>query len=216
MMNYCVYKHVFPNGKVYIGITSMNPCKRWANGFGYKKQPMIFNAINKYGWDNIKHEILFTNLSKRDAEKKEIELIAYYKSNQYECGYNVANGGNSTGTVSEETKKQISEALKGKSKKHPPFEGKKHRLESRIKLSNKRKGTMNPMYGKHLSGETKRKMSESHKIGKLCKSIICIETGEIFKSASDVARRMKLSQGNVSSVARGEREHTKGYHFKYV
>lgn len=215
-MEYFVYKHTFPNNKVYIGITSQNPLRRWANGYGYKKQSYVFNAICKYGWDGIKHEILYSGLNKKDAEEKEIELIATYKSNCRKYGYNVANGGSAIGTMSEETKTRISHKLKGIPKATPTFKGKKHKLESRIKLSNKRKGKMNPMYGKHLSDETKSKMSESHSNGVLCKAIICIETGEIFISASDVARKMNLSQGNVSSVARGERKHTKGFHFQYI
>lgn len=31
MMNYSVYKHTAPNGKIYIGITSMKPENRWNN-----------------------------------------------------------------------------------------------------------------------------------------------------------------------------------------
>ena len=91
-MSYCVYKHTCPNGKVYIGITSGNPLKRWANGKGYENQ-YFYRAILKYGWDNIKHEILYTDFSKEEACEKEIELIALYKSNQRECGYNVNDGG---------------------------------------------------------------------------------------------------------------------------
>lgn len=34
--NYTVYKHTSPVDKVYIGITVMNPVRRWANGLGYK------------------------------------------------------------------------------------------------------------------------------------------------------------------------------------
>lgn len=30
-----VYKHTSPSGKVYIGITSRDPTKRWANRWGY-------------------------------------------------------------------------------------------------------------------------------------------------------------------------------------
>lgn len=216
LMEYCVYKHTFPNKKVYIGITAQNPIKRWANGFGYKKQPYIYNAICKYGWNNIIHEILYSGLSKECAEKTEIELITVYKSNRREYGYNVANGGNTIGSVSDETRKKISSSLKGIPKERSPFKGKKHRPESKIKLSNKRKGKLNPMYGRQLSDETKTKMRSSHINGALCKSIKCLETGEIFVSASDVARKMNLSQGNVSSVARGEREHTKGFHFMYI
>lgn len=216
MMSYFVYKHTFPNGKIYIGITNQKPEKRWGKGNGYRRQPYIYNAIKKYGWLNIKHEILYSGLSKEEAENKETELIAKYKSNQNAFGYNIANGGNSTGTVSEKTKEKISNSLNGRPKEKPPWKGKHHSAETKMKLSNLRKGSKNPMYGKHVSDDTKAKMSDSHKDCSLCKSVICVETGETFKSASDAARKMNLSQGNVSSVARGTRKHTKGYHFKYV
>lgn len=63
--NFCVYKHTFPNGKMYIGITSKTPNNRWENGTGYTKQhqPVMYYAIQKYGWNNVKHEILFTDLT---------------------------------------------------------------------------------------------------------------------------------------------------------
>ena len=54
---FTVYKHTTPNNKLYIGITSRRPQTRWANGFGYRNNEYFFNAISKYGWDNIKHEI---------------------------------------------------------------------------------------------------------------------------------------------------------------
>ena len=55
-MSYTVYKHTFPNNKVYIGITSQSVSRRWRNGEGYRnKQQLIYRAILKYGWDNIKH-----------------------------------------------------------------------------------------------------------------------------------------------------------------
>lgn len=89
---YIVYKHTCPNKKVYIGVTCRNPSYRWNNGKGYIGQ-MFYNAILKYGWDNIKHEILFDSLTKEEAEAKEVELIAAYKSNQREHGYNISSGG---------------------------------------------------------------------------------------------------------------------------
>lgn len=93
-MNYCVYKHICPNGKVYIGITSQNPLRRWREGNGYIHNDYFYNAILKYGWDNIRHEILFSNLTEEEACEKELELIAEYKSNQREFGYNICDGGN--------------------------------------------------------------------------------------------------------------------------
>ena len=78
---YIVYKHTTPRGKVYIGITGNTVERRWQNGRNYKNNKHFTNAIKKYGWDNIKHEILFDNLTKEQAEEKEILLIKKYKSN---------------------------------------------------------------------------------------------------------------------------------------
>lgn len=72
------------------------------------------------------------------------------------------------------------------------------------------------MYGKHVSEETRRKMSETHKRGKLCKHVLCVETGETFVSTTEAAKAPGLSQSNVSAVARGVRKHSKGYHFRYI
>ena len=77
MENYKVYKHTFPNGKVYIGITQQTLIRRWQNGKGYYKNSFISKAINKYGWENVKHEVLFENLTKEEAEQKEIEHILF-------------------------------------------------------------------------------------------------------------------------------------------
>lgn len=74
-MNYKVYCHISPNNKVYIGITQQEPKQRWQGGKGYKENQYFYRAIQKYGWDNFQHEILFENLTKQEAEKKEIELI---------------------------------------------------------------------------------------------------------------------------------------------
>lgn len=114
--NYIVYKHTCPNGKVYIGITCETLAQRCKRGKGYRPNQIFWKAILKYGWDNIRHEILYEGLSCKEAEQKEIELIAEYKSNQIEYGYNQASGGgvNCGFTLKESTKKKISEANKGK------------------------------------------------------------------------------------------------------
>lgn len=113
--NYVVYKHTSPNGKCYIGITCQNPpTKRWMNGRGYKYNEYFSRAISKYGWGNFLHEILIQDLTQQEAEEKEVELIAYYKSSDRKFGYNLDLGGTGAGKVSEETKKKMSEAGKGK------------------------------------------------------------------------------------------------------
>ena len=61
-MKYTVYMHEHrENNKRYIGITCQNPQKRWGNGKNYKPSSYFRNAIDKYGWDMFRHEILYTN-----------------------------------------------------------------------------------------------------------------------------------------------------------
>lgn len=114
-MNYVVYVHIFPNGKRYVGITSQEPERRWQNGYGYKPQQLMYRAINKYKWHNIEHKILYTNLTKYEAEQMEIELIREWKTNDNRYGYNSSSGGELTslGCVpSKEKRQKISKKLK--------------------------------------------------------------------------------------------------------
>ena len=79
MKTYIVYEHISPSGKRYIGITSNTPKRRWGvDGEGYSKQQKFYRAIQKYGWDNFEHNILYTNLTEEEASKKEQKLIKYY------------------------------------------------------------------------------------------------------------------------------------------
>lgn len=92
-VRYVLYKHTFPNGKVYIGITCQKPERRWSKGYGYYQNERMFRAIKKYGWDNIKHEILYEDLTEEEAYLKEIDLIAEYDSTNVAKGYNIHKGG---------------------------------------------------------------------------------------------------------------------------
>ena len=110
--NYTVYLHTSPSGKYYVGITSISVEQRWQNGRGYKRQ-VFYRAIQKHGWDNIDHEIIASNLTKEEAENFEILLIKELHTTNPNYGYNVDNGGNSIGKMSEETKKKLSNKHKG-------------------------------------------------------------------------------------------------------
>ena len=90
---YTVYKHTFPNNKVYIGITRRKPEERWLRGRGYYRNEIMYNAILKYGWDNIKHEILYTDLTQEEAYETEIKLIAEHNATNKIYGYNRHEGG---------------------------------------------------------------------------------------------------------------------------
>lgn len=93
MREYTVYKHTnIINNKVYFGITCQQVNRRWQNGSGYKGT-YFGNAISKYGWENFKHEILYTGLNLKEACDIEKELIKKYNSNNKKYGYNIAEGG---------------------------------------------------------------------------------------------------------------------------
>lgn len=85
----CIYRHTFPDGKIYIGQTiSGNEESRWKEGVGYYGQKKVFAAIVKYGWDNIRHEIILDGLTAEEADAEEHRLIREYDS--IASGYNTS------------------------------------------------------------------------------------------------------------------------------
>lgn len=116
MSNYTLYKHTFPNNKLYFGITCRPLIERWRkDGSGYRKNPSMWRAIKKYGWDNVKHDILFENLSEEAANKLEQEYINKFNTTDRRFGYNIMPGGlvASGWHHSEESKKKMSIAQQG-------------------------------------------------------------------------------------------------------
>ena len=112
---YLLYVHVFPNGKMYVGITCINPFRRWRNGLGYRNQPLMKRAIDKYGWNNIRHVIMYENLDYDTAVWKERLLIKLFNTNSYNDnsnGYNCDNGGEGAKghKVSEKAKENMRKA----------------------------------------------------------------------------------------------------------
>ena len=94
-----VYVHIVPKSlsgydwdKYYVGITSNKVNERWQKGEGYKTQ-FFYRAIQKYGWDNISHEIIAEHLTENEAKNMEKELILKLKSYIDKYGYNATFGG---------------------------------------------------------------------------------------------------------------------------
>ena len=164
---YKVYKHTLPkevsgkeNDMVYIGITCQEKVYyRWGrNGIKYKSSTYFYNAIQKYGWDNFHHEVLFDGLTKEEANRKEVELIYEYDSANKLKGYNMELGGNGQGKHSLETRAKISQAKKG----YKFSEESKQKMSDSQRALN-RKGENSPVYGTHHSEEVRRKLSEKAK-----------------------------------------------------
>lgn len=125
-----VYKHTSPSGKVYVGITSKPRVNdRWENGTGYAGCTYFRRAISKYGWNNIKHEILLSGISKSEAIYSERYLVRWYK--MHNISYNISDGGEGVSGIklSKEHKEKIGKANIGKNV------GKKRTDETRKILS---------------------------------------------------------------------------------
>jgi group I intron endonuclease len=174
---YTVYIHINKiNGKKYIGITRCNPEKRWKNGNGYNKNDYFRRSIEKYGWDNYEHEILFSRLTKSDARKKEASLIGEFQTFNKKYGYNLTHGGECGDIPTVETRQKISKANSGE--RHPMFGkfGKKHTEKTKQKIGESSKGRNvgvnspnfgkfgeeHPSFGRKRSIESRKKMSEAN------------------------------------------------------
>jgi group I intron endonuclease len=98
MDNYIVYEHKNKiNGKSYIGITKQRPSARWRHGKGYTKNKHFDDAIQKYGWDNFEHKILFEKMTVEEALFTESFLIEQYDLTNPLKGYNISKGGSQKG-----------------------------------------------------------------------------------------------------------------------
>ena len=88
---YKVYVHIFPNGKRYYGYTSRKSINERFNkeGNGYKTQPLMWNAIQKYGWDNIEHKIIKEFNTESEALEYETKMIEKYDTTNPQHGYNI-------------------------------------------------------------------------------------------------------------------------------
>lgn len=167
------------NNKIYIGKTNRTVAERWKEHIRDARAarfPMpLHRAINKYGASSFTHEVLAQTDSETELVDLEIALIKQHNSSNKQVGYNATNGGDGG-------------PAKAGEKHH--FFGKKfteqHRANLRAaKLINKRtwspeqkkqmsarfsgqgnpmfgkSGSLHPSFGKHLSEETRRKISEA-------------------------------------------------------
>lgn len=196
-----IYTITNPKGKVYIGQT-VNPIKRKSKykTLDCKGQVKIYNSIRKYGWDNHKFEIIQTLNDCTNEELNTLEIAFIKEYNSLRDGLNLHTGGLGTrGLVwSQESRNRMS-LLKTGSKMPPrgPIS-----LDTRTKISVALKD-------KKRSKEAIAKSA----MGK-SKSVICIETGIIYKSAKEAEITLGLGH-NVNSVCKGLRKTAGKLHFKY-
>ena len=236
MNNYCVYKHTSPSGRVYIGITNQKPERRWRNGEGYKPQngheSSFYNAIKKYGWGNIKHEILFDGLTKEEACQLEVETILRYKSRDPRLGYNILKGGDvPLAECPEDVKRKMSESSFKKWEKEEyifSHTGEQHwthkkgfsqkAIEAMRQSNVGRKRTQEQIEFLREKGKNQKRLLG--KDNKKSTPILCLSMdGAVlhkYYGALEAERETGVCFQNIFKVCNGERKSAGGYRWQYA
>lgn len=133
MIIYCI---LFPNGKRYIGKTECSLEKRKVQHKHHSKygKTTLYNAIRKYGWDNLDWVILEECENVDTLNRQEEDWIRRFKTLNYDKGYNLREGG----------------------------EGGKHHETTKMKISLANSGENNGMYGK-TSWNKGKKLTKEHR-----------------------------------------------------
>lgn len=225
--NYVVYRHIAPNGKMYVGVTKQNPPRlRWLNGKGYNENQHFANAINKYGWENFKHEILLEGLTAKQASLAEQIFISYWHLTDPNYGYNINGGGLTRFHVSESTREKLSLSKRGiknpnygkdLSGVHAPNYGKHHSEATKRKFSEQRRGKNNSFYGKRHTEKSKALMREH--LPKRAVAQIDMNTNEvinIFVSQKEAERQTGTYHSHIAKCCKGKAGYANGYKWKYA
>ena len=199
---WCVYIHISPSNKAYIGITSGAPEHRWQNGAGYLKktkygdyqQPSIANAINKYGWNNFEHIVWADQLTKDQACKIERLLILLFNTQNRDFGYNIRSGGSDGGkgrVASEITRSRLSISHKGQENSN---KNKKMSEEQKQKLRDAFANSPN------RGDEWRMKISAGKKGKKMPREAVERMRERQIGHAVSEETRMKISQANTGRI----------------
>lgn len=198
---YCIQNKI--DGKCYIG-KSINIPKRWKehrallrNGNHYNKH--LQNAWDCHGEASFRFKVL-EYANPNELADLEIAYISEYDAFG-ENGYNFTMGGEG-GLLgmpkSEETRRKISEANKGRP----------HTPEEKAQLSKALKG-------RGFTEEHKKRIGEANKTNHV-KPILCVETGQIFKSLKEAGKYFNTDSSNIGHACKGRQEKAKGFHFTYI
>lgn len=220
MKAYCVYCHTNKtDGKKYIGITCNKPEIRWGKGRGYVNNRYFSRAISKYGWDGFDHEILYTELTKEQAEEIEIRLIKEHSTTDPACGYNIEQGGNSFDKFTDEIRAKISQSLKG----HYVSEETKEKIRaSKIGQPSGQKGykrtpeqiERNRLSHMGIPAWNKGKVWSKEERAKFGgKPVKCVELDKVFRSAHEASEELNIAVSSICGCRRGLRKTAGGYHF---
>ena len=204
-----------PSGKSYIG-QSVDLQKRkyaflrFGNIYGGQK---INCARKKYHHKSLWNYTILEYCGIDDLDEREEYYISLY--NTINNGYNCESGGHENKIVSDETKDKMSDAKKGKyCGENSPLYGKHLTDEHKRKISEARKGEKHPMYGKHRDDATKDKIRLRHN-----KAVVqYTKEGEFvaeYESALIAKEKTGINNRHIGACCRGMRKSAGGFKWTF-
>lgn len=208
------------NNKIYIGKTTTEDPNYYGSGI------VIKQALEKYGKENFKREIIDQADSPDELNEKEIYWIKFYDSCNRDIGYNRSHGGDGFIGITEETiekiqksrswykhhsdetKQKMSDASKGKPKSDAHKKALSEAWEKR-KIEKPCTEETRKKRSKSLKGKNKGKYIKVYKFED-CNGVI-YETTEGFVK---FAKSIHIHPKTLRELINGDREEYKGW--KYI
>ena len=214
------------NGKQYVGQTIRSLEERWKDHCRVRDENYFHRAIRKYGPENFSLEIIDTAETDEELDEKEIFWIKELNT-LFPNGYNLKEGGDVS--------------MRGRLGINNP----KSRLLYQFRLdgslvngyygagdASRRTGYGNNAiirslrHGFPLTGECVWMYADEFTVprlaelidnyrGKRWKSVVCIETGEVFNSMTEAARKYDTYPNSISACCAGRLKTTGGKHWRY-
>lgn len=215
---FVVYLLTSPSGKQYCGYSS-DIKQRWKTASAYSGCTKIWNAIQKYGWENIKKEILYVFDNEQEALQKEIETIQ--EKDLINKGYNILTGGNipphGKQYLTPEGLKRLQ--LNGKRLANEIWSNPEKAAYAKQRMSEVAKKRADSMteeerkqvYGAHNIGRTPSNAKPIYQIDKDTNKIIAE-----FKSAGEAAISLGINNSaNIRRTANGTGKTAYGYKWRW-
>lgn len=168
--NYIIYKFTSPSGKSYIGQTNDLAKRITQHKYKSSKCPYFSNAVQKYGLENFKLDILAEHLTLDESNKLEEHLINEHNT-LHPMGYNLKLGGQNH-THHLETRKKMSLLKIGVKRKPRSLEYRKN-----ISLAH--------------TGVKRGPISDEHK-----QALLSANLGR--KNSEETIQKMKIAKQNMS------------------
>lgn len=223
-----IYLITSPSGKYYVGQTTEK--NFWKRMGDHRRAAecctALRRAVKKYGWNNMKVEILGTTRQLHKLNDYERKFVKLYKSFGKQ-GYNLLSGGRSNYRMSDKTKQRMCRSWRNRSEK----DKKQHSERCKIAWQN-RSEEQKEYFRRRVSESSRRRlenMTEEEKARQAAirsKKVKGRKIGETewvhYLSMHDAIRKIKdaggplLYTGCISLICRHKRKQTKGYVFEYI